>query len=194
MDKQLLPKVEMTKQLSYVLIGFMIIFIVIADFFLIMKPQLRALASLRKKIVETSQGVKETKDNLQRLPALREEIVKLKEKLGSVENSILPREEAIMMVDKISRLAAKSSVRINQIAPLSNAETKVLSNEQGEYFSLPIALSAEGGYHEIGTFFYNLENDETFMSIDNFEIMKDAGSAKKNIVTVTVNVFIVKKK
>lgn len=194
MDKQLLPKIEMTRQLSYVLLGFAIIFIVIVDFFLIMRPQLQALASARKKIVETSQGVRETKDNLQRLPVLREEIVSLKDKLSRIENSILPKEEAIMMIDKISKLAAKSSIRINQIAPLNNAETRVLSNEHGEYFSLPIALSAEGGYHEIGTFFCKLENDETFMNIDNFEIMKDAGSAKKNIVTATVNVFIVKKK
>lgn len=194
MDKQLLPKFEVTKQLSYILLGLAIVVIILIDFFLVMRPQVRTLASLGKKISESAQGVKETRDNMQRLPALRDEVLRLKEKLGKVEHSILPREEAIMAVDKISRLAVQSGVKINQIASLNDAEAKVLSNDQGEYFALPVTFSAEGGYHDVGAFFSKIETDETFMSIESFEIAKGAGTSKKSSVLATVHVFIVKKK
>lgn len=194
MDKQLLPKLEVTKQLSYVFLALAIISIIMIDFFLVMRPQIKTLASLGKRIAESSGGVKETRDNLQKLPELRQEVVQLKEKLGKVENSILPKDEAIMAVDKISQLAIRSGVKINQITSLNNAEVKVLGNDQGEYFALPITLSAEGGYHDIGTFFSKVETDETFMDIDSFEIVKDVSASKKSMVTATINVFIVKKK
>jgi len=194
MDKQLLPKLEVTKQLSYVFLALAIISIIAIDFFLVMRPQIKTLASLGKRIAESSGGVKETRDNLQKLPELRQEVVQLKEKLGKVENSILPKDEAIMAVDKISQLAIRSGVKINQITSLNNAEVKVLGNDQGEYFALPITLSAEGGYHDIGTFFSKVETDETFMDIDSFEIVKDVSASKRSMVTATINVFIVKKK
>ena len=193
MNKISFSPIEITKKLGYVLLAVIILFIFFVDYFLFMRPQFKAISSLGAKASAVTKDIKETHLNSKKIDLLKAEAARLQEKLGKVEKSILPVADMTIIADRIFQLAAQYDVQINQVAPAKESQAKKPNSDKGEYLGLPVLVEGTGGYHNIGLFFNSLESAETFMNIQSFQISQSPRSTKKHLLTMVINVFVLKK-
>jgi Tfp pilus assembly protein PilO len=192
MNKIVLSQLEITKKLGYALLILSVFFIFFIDYFFVIRFQVKTVSSLGQKTSLFSKDIKETHANFAKMGSLNAEAAMLQEKLGKAEKSILPTADMNTIADYILELAAKYEVQVNQVSPLGESEAKAFMNPQGEYLGLPISVEAEGGYHNIGLFFSNIENGETCMNIQSFQISQNQKSAKRHLLKMIITVFVLK--
>ena len=154
-----------------------------------MRPQLKALGTLGQNITKLDKDIKETNYNLERISLFKAEAQRLRENLVKTERSVLSRQEVPLALDKISRIAADVNVQIDQIMPLKDSESLALESVEGQYYALPIFVKAVGGYHDIGKFFNQLETNEIFMTIEDFEIMHNNLNPREHILKMAITIF-----
>jgi len=180
------------KNRYYILAG-ILLFIFLLDYFLIMQPQLRTLMTLNPKITILAKDFKRVKGDMPRYNQYQEEVFKLREKKMVSGTKILLKEEVSMILENISRIANKVGVRINQIMPIKDSQQLVLANEDGRYYALSILVDARGGYHDIGRFFNQVENDPIFMSIIDFDITANTSDPAHHSTRVTIKSYVLGK-
>lgn len=193
MNKIAFPSTEVTKKISYGLLALAIIFISFLDYLIVMRLQLKTISSLGQKASGFGKDIKETHSNIGKMDQLKAEVVRLEEKIGKNEKSILPTPDMVMIADYVSSLAAQYDIAISQVVPVKELETKGSKSDQGQYAGVPISIQAEGGYHNIGLFFSSLEHGEKLMNIESFEISRNPRTTKKHLLTMVVMVFVLKK-
>jgi len=193
MNKILNSHPDLIKKFGYLILGLVVFIIFLIDYFLLLRPQVKALSSLGTKISGFSKDIKETRLNIGKIDSLKAEAVLLKEKLGKAEKGILPTNDVAAISDHFSKIAAQCGVQINQITPLQESEAAAFKPDRGDYVGFPVSVEAEGGYHNIGVFFQKIENNEILMNIQNFQISQNVRSLKKHLLKMVVMVFILKK-
>ena len=190
MNKITLPSFDITKKLGQLVLILAIVLVFLVDYFFVIRFQVRAVSSLGRKVSTFTKDIKETHANFKRMDLLKNEAVMLQEKLGKIEKGILPTADMTVIVDHLLGLADRHQVRVTRISPVEKTEAKAFKNNQGEYLGLPIAVEAEGTYHDIGLFFNNIEGGEVCMSIQDFQISRNPQSTKKHLLKMVVTVFI----
>ena len=186
-----LPKIT-EKNRNYVL-GGVLFGIFLLDYFLIMSPQLRTIMALNPKIAILKKSVKTTNENIAKIDQHRSELAKLKDEMTVLGNTILLREEIPNILKRISLIANETNVNLSQIVPLKNSEKLVLSNDVGKYYSLPMLVTASGGYHDLGRFFNRIERDEIFMSVIDFNIAATDKNLQRHSIKATIKAFGIEK-
>jgi len=177
----------------YYVLGGILLFIFLLDYFIIMQPQLKTLMTLNPKIAILARDFKKAKEDIPRYSHYEEQVNKLREKKLSSGTKILLKEEISLILENISLIANKVGVRINQIMPIKDSQQLVLSNEDGQYYTLPILVDAKGGYHGIGRFFYQIENDPIFMSITDFDITANSSDPLHHSTRITIKAYVLEK-
>ena len=175
--------------------GGILLAIFLGDYFLLMQPlQLRNLMKINSEIGVMQKDLAQGKTDIQRRAQYEEQLEELKAKKKMMANMILSEEEIPLIMENISHLARKNNIRINQIMPLKDTLQKVLDTEDGTYLSLPILVNSRGGYHDLGRFINDIENDKIFMSILAFDIAGSGDDPKNHSARITIKAFVVRKK
>jgi len=177
----------------YYVLGGILLFIFLLDYFLIMQPQLKTMMALNPKITILAKDFKRVKGDIPRYNQYQEEVLKLREKKMVSGTKILLKEEISMILENISRIANRVGVRINQIMPIKDSQQLALTNEDGNYYTLPILVDAKGGYHDIGRFFNQVENDPIFMSITDFDITANTSDPTHHSTRITIKAYVLGK-
>jgi len=184
----------LTQKTSYYVLGGAVVFILLFDYLFFMSFQIKALGSLNPKIATLGKDLKDTKYHLERISLYESEATRLREKFSKVKTSILTREEVPMILENISRIASSLGVQIDQIMPLKESEEKMLETDGGFYFAVPILVKAEGSYHNIGRLFNKVEEDQIFMNIQDFDIVKNNAYPNKQMLKFVVIIFVKEEK
>lgn len=190
MNKFSIPNFDIKKNIGYFAIALAMAVIFFIDLGLIMRPQLKTLSSVGRKAGELSAAIKKTRYNIKNILALEAEALHLQEKFANVATDLMSHQETVMVIECVSKLAAKYDVLINQISPLKEQDIELSGKNKGEFWAVPILINAEGGYHNIGLFFNAMESDKAFLDIQSFEIKENPRSPKKHLLTMTVMSFI----
>ncbi|MFT5386990.1 MAG: Tfp pilus assembly protein PilO [Candidatus Omnitrophota bacterium] len=170
----------------YGIFGGVLFFIFLLDYFLIMGPQIKTLTKLTPKISQLRGDIERTETNLLRLNEYRKQIKEYVVKIESLESQINRREELPLVLAKISRIAHKSNVKINQIMPRTDDQEFLFEKNEKSFYTFPILIEAKSSYHDFGDFINTLENDNTFFQPDAFVVSRIKGSDENNIkLTVT---------
>ena len=193
MNKFSLPNFDIKKNLGYIAIGIAMALILLVDFSLIMRLQLQALSSAGKKASEFSKDIKKTRYNVKNMSSLEAEAKQLQGKLSGVIQNLGEYQDAVMVVERITKLAEKNNIKVSQAMPLKEQAVELLDSDKGEFLAVPILVNGEGGYHNLGLFFNALETDQAFLDIQSFDITGNLQSSKKHILTMTVMSFVPKK-
>lgn len=181
------------KNIGYAIIGLAIVLILLIDIVLVMRFQLKALSVAGQKVSEVSKNIKETRENIKNFGLLEAEAARLNEKLTGLLDELLAHQEAAMVLEIISKAAAKYNITIVQAVPSKEYDLKLPSGSQGEFSGVPIEIIGEGEYHDIGLFLNALENDSVLLDICGIEIAKNPRSDKKHLLTIKVISFLPKK-
>jgi|GEM_PF-766435 Tfp pilus assembly protein PilO len=123
----------------------------------------------------------------------------LKTEEAALEKQI-PREEDVSgLLEMVSKFADVSSVKLIRIKPipevqsLANAVTVSIAGKgEMKIFREKIALSARGGFHQLGRFIAFLENAPNFFDISSLEIRTDDQDYMHHVITMVIEVAVSK--
>ena len=155
-----------------------LVLIFILDYVLFMRLQLNALWKINPQIKELSENYKQAKVDIERQPEYEKQVEQLKQVMVDVQVKIKSREDVPLILERISRLAQENGIKIDQITPFSGQSTVLLEKSGRKYYSVPISVEAQSGYHDFGRFLNRLENDKVFLKTDSFTFLgKGSGSS-----------------
>ncbi|MCA9401760.1 MAG: type 4a pilus biogenesis protein PilO [Candidatus Omnitrophica bacterium] len=166
--KPYLDKID-NRNKTYILIG-VLVSIVIFDFTLLLWPQISTLSKIGPEITKLETDLEQTRNDILRMNQYQKQVEEYREKLKIVEKKILSKEEIPIILEKISRLAIENGVVIEQIVPGTDSAELILESGGKNYFSLPIRIQADSGYHQFGRFLNQIEREEINMKVGDFTI------------------------
>lgn len=177
----------------YALLFVVIIAVLLVDYFVVMRMQIRVMNSLTPKITESSDELQRSRRNIARLPQFKADMKELTEKIEFINTKIRSKDELPFVLEKISLMANHNGVKIEQIFPDRVGERSLLKNDQGEYFAVPIILEVQSGYHQFGAFLSQLEREEIFMQVPEFVISDDGANPREHRITLRIHAVMFEK-
>ncbi|MBI5416092.1 MAG: type 4a pilus biogenesis protein PilO [Candidatus Omnitrophica bacterium] len=166
--QELIAKVD-EKNRYYILIGALVL-IFLLDYFVVMQPQLVALTKIRPEIKILLQNIQTARDDTQKTGFYQGEIKRLQGVLGKTSRKVLSKDEVSAILERISRLAGETGMKMDQIPPFNEDQEILLEDRKRTYYALPILLEARSGYHNFGKFLNRLEQDDLFLSVTTFSV------------------------
>jgi Tfp pilus assembly protein PilO len=170
------------------------VFLLIIDGAVILRGQFlgvgRMFASAKKlnADIKDAQGAQKfSMTNKDRVPVLEKEF-------AEVNKKIIKDEELPKALEIISKLAERSSVRIQQLRPLVDPAIvkQQLQNSTATYLRQKISLTVVTSFHNLGTFVALLENSSIFFDIRQIDIRVDEKEVNKQSVTILLEVVVKK--
>jgi len=193
MDKVIGKLQDMEPKNWYIVFAAIIVVILALDYFLVMRPQLGTLSKMNPEIKTLSDNLKKTKDDIGKITEYKTQVQDLKGKVDQLRLRVRTKQEVPFIIEKISRIAHKNDLKIDQIMPNTADESVLLDHLERTYFDLPILIEARSTYHDFGRFINALESDDTFFKVDEFTVAAMAGS-RLNTVKMTLKTIVYEEK
>ncbi len=182
--------IKVSEKNPYYTLGAFLLVVFLLDYFLVMQFQLRTLYHLSPKASTLAAEVRQTRQDIARIPQYQNEIRQLDQKARALNSKIRTREQIPLIIDSIMRLARKNGLRIEQIMPNSALSEPILRDNEGQYFSIPLVVDARGGYHNFGRFLNQMEHEEAFLSVGDFKIEPNPTDATHHDIKVTLDAVV----
>ncbi|HLF17454.1 MAG TPA: type 4a pilus biogenesis protein PilO [Candidatus Omnitrophota bacterium] len=190
LNKYFVKLQDMDQKNWYYILAGLLVLVFVLDYFTLMKPQLGALSKISPEIKILSDNLKRTKTDIARITEYKDQIQKLKEGFDALRLRVRTKQEVPLVLEKISRIANKNRVKIDQIMPNPLQQKILLEGNDKTYFDLPIIIEARSGYHDFGRFINELENGDIFLKVDGFTIAAMPGS-QLNAIQLTLKTIVV---
>jgi type IV pilus assembly protein PilO len=177
----LLNKFSLDNKKIFLLILLCLI-IVCIDFTFIIKLQLRGIGTVRAKIIKLKKDIDSlNKDLIAMQQAKQEQIAVVETK------KIISEEEIPSLLQDISNTANKYNVKIMQLRPSRDTETKekITSGRK-----LLVTLDLLCGYHSLGSFINDLENAERFITVQEMKIVRSSSDYLYQNVNLVLKTYV----
>jgi len=184
---------ESKKKIFYLyVLGIVVLFLVYI--FLFLKPSITNLAGLIPVIRERTADIKAVQEDLPFIDKFRLKHRSQEEDLKKFEKKLSREIELPLLLESLSKIARKSRVKILGITPLDSSliRQKRGSEKSKIYEEVPILITAQSGYHELGAFTSKLESDERFLQISNLKIQANRSDSKRHSIEFVVYAFTFK--
>lgn len=175
---------------QYYVLGGILVFIFLFDYFVLMQWQLRILRNLNPKISSLANDLKDARNNLQRTQQFQTEAARLREQMQKFNRRITSKEEIPSLLETISRMAQEVGVQIDQLRPLAGLGAPILEDKGEKYYAFPIQINARGGYHDIGRFFNKIETASAFLRIKDFQLVASPEDTSRHLARLTIEAVV----
>jgi len=166
----------------------------IGYFSLFLRPSVAKLTGVIPEIRERKVAIKSVQDDLLYEGMLNKRLKVLQEKLAGYEKRLSREKELPMLLENLSLMAKESRVRILGITPhVTRLKVqKDTGEEKSVYQEVPIAISAQSGYHELGSFINRLENHQRYMQVSHMKIESGQADPERHEIKFVVYAYTFK--
>jgi len=187
-----LPELTMdeTKKKILLLYALGLLAILIAYIFLFLSPSLGKLFELIPKMRELKIEITSVNNDLQFEENFGKKLQKSEKEMGKYEHKLSREKEIPVLLENLSQIAKKSRVKILSITPISRRAPQ--NKKASVYQEVPIAITAQSGYHDLGNFINKLENGQRYMQIRDIEIKTNKNNPKRHEVEFVVYAYTFK--
>lgn len=166
-----------------------------AYFYFFLRPTLSELFGLLPKVREFKVEIRAVKNDLVFEGKLKRKLADLEGELATYEKRLSREKEIPLLLENLSKTARSSRVRIIGVTPVEGVrQTKTAPGKAKEVYQIvPIMVTAQSGYHELGAFINQLENDERYMQVSDIKIKATKGNPKRHDVEFVVYAYTFQK-
>ncbi len=165
------------------------VFLIGGYFYLLIRPALGELMELVPKVSSLRRELAAAKNLINSRPVVENHKNELDQKIKEFER-IFPREREIpKLLEKLSKVAGESGVKIIGIKPIGSSGYDQKEVED-IYQAIPIEIIASSGYHELGKFLQKLETGYRFFMIKDLEISTSKSSVKRHDIRLVTEIFV----
>jgi len=158
------------KNRYYVFVG-ILFFVLLLDYFILMRPQLGALKKINPEIKTLSENIKKAKEDIKKLNTYKSDLEKVSQKFEEANLKVKSRDEISFVLEYIARIANETGVKIDQIMPDTLGQELLTENNQRKYFDLPVYMEARSGYHNFGRFINKIEQNDISLRVGTFTVV-----------------------
>ena len=187
-------KLDESKRKILLIYGLSALFILVGYFYLFFRPSVAKIAELNPEIRELKIAIKSIEDELQRGPKFSERLKVLEAKLGGYEERLSRERQLPVLLENLSRMAEEAHVKILTITPHDTGRKarRGMDEEESVYQEIPIAITAQSGYHELGSFIDRLESGQRYMQVSHVKINPGQADSEKHKVEFVVYAYTFK--
>jgi len=165
------------------IVGSLFVLLLLADFALLIRPMIRVFTETVPQLTAEKAQLHGLQDDWKNKAALMKQWQDATDKLAGTEKQFLPRSEVPSLLEKLSKLAQDSQVKILTLKPL---ETK----EAGSGLTLiPIRMSAVAGTHDLGHFLALLEGGPVYFRVSNLRITTNGSSEYRHTIELSIETY-----
>jgi len=173
---------------ALILMALAAILIIVIYFSFILKPQVSGVAGAMIDVSKISRKLNSARKEILEIPGFKRDISAHKEKVDSYERMLPAEQEIPTLLENLSNMAKSSGVKIEGITPIARKEEGKRPSEV--YQEIPILITAESGYHELGQLLSKLESAERFMKVADIEMKSVKLTPKRHSVQLLVLTYI----
>ncbi len=175
------PITNQPKSTKLALGAVLILAVLGGGYFLLISPAQSELAALRAKNDSLQAEVTQNRAVAANLSRFRQEAIVLRRRLDAVRERLPNEKEIPPLYRTVSNLAFQSGLAFSVFQPRE-------PEQKDFYAKVPITVSAEVGYHQLGNFFERLTRLPRIVNVDELKltgINKPTGSVRADMTLVT---------
>ncbi len=154
--------------------------------FIFLRPRIYKLRKLNPQLINLVRNVKNTERDKASLHILKKRLEDLRTKVNFYGEKLPREKEMSSLLGNLSQVAKKSDVKIVEIHP----RDKEAQRSGDMYLSIPIAINAKCGYHQLGAFINELETGPRFVKIGDIKIKANPRDYRNHDVRLLLNMFV----
>jgi type IV pilus assembly protein PilO len=147
-----------------IILGVMLLaIVVIGGYFSVLSPKLFDAENLRARLGALEAEVRQSRAIAQNLAGFRQEAIRLRERLEAAKERLPNEKEMPTLYRQISELAFQAGLTVSLFQPKEPQPGEV-------YSELPIVVSAEAGFHQVGSFFDRLSRLQRIVTLTEMKL------------------------
>ena len=154
------------------------------------RPLLGSLNKVNTQIAELRHNLQDEKTDIARVDQNREQLEKIRNQVNVVKVKIRSSQEVPLILEDISRIASAQGVKIDQLMPLKDQKVLLAKQQDVEYYALPILVQARSGYHDLGRWLAQLEEERIFYGMGSLSILSNPKDSMRHQVQLTIKAAI----
>lgn len=155
------------------------------DYWLFIQPVINVFTKKMPEIAETRRLHDELKADIRNERELKVQAGQYAERAEKGLARFVAAAEVPKLLEGLSGLARQSGVKIISVEPGETQRSRAME----PYGRVPIRLSAEAGFHELGRFLAALETSKTFFGIRGLKIQPNGSDLKRQLVELDLFVY-----
>jgi type IV pilus assembly protein PilO len=163
-------------------LGFMLLAIIIGGgYFLLLSPKLAEVDGLRAKSAALQSELRQNRTIAQTLARFRQEAVRLRQRLEAAKERLPSEKEIPTLYRQISDLAFQAGLTVSLFQPKAPVPKDV-------YSEVPISVSAEAGFHQLGSFFERLSRLSRIVTLTDIKLQgieRPTGTVRAELTLAT---------
>ncbi|MBL7151593.1 MAG: type 4a pilus biogenesis protein PilO [Candidatus Omnitrophica bacterium] len=163
-------------------------------YFVIIKLQLQNLRNAAPKIQKFNNDLSNLSLQLDKMQQAKQEHLEEQQRLLREAKKIIPEGQVPSLLEEVADAAKSNSVELTQMKPvrqnLPPAKDKAAAGQN--MAPLLIKLDVSCGYHELGHFINDLENNPVFMAVENLTITPQQKDYFKQKVELELKTYVEK--
>jgi Tfp pilus assembly protein PilO len=167
-----MKRLNKQKRDQLILVSLVILIVLVGLWFLVIRAQKEALASLREAKVAKETKEQQMRDKINTSKNVEAELSKTAVKLAEKEESMVSGDAYASLVNTIRKFKQHYKLDIPQFSPAAPV-TDVDLLPKFPYKQLRVGISGTGYYEEIGKFVADFENEYASSRIVNLELTPD---------------------
>lgn len=190
--KTLLAKLNLgqDKEKTLKLAGVVALIAISLYFYIFIRPTFSELSILGKDIRMLRADIKNVEDALAKEGLLQKRLEDVYNKALLYEKKLPAEHEIPILLEELSTMAKLTYVKILGINPLSPKRHSAKGGDKKPYSEIPIAVTAQSGYHQLGAFINRLEKADRFMKVSDIDISGNTNNKRVHRVELVVSTYI----
>ena len=191
-----IPELQLDESKRKILLLYILalLFVFVLYSIVFLKPSLSKIFELIPKVRVLKSEINAVHDDSRFEDKLTKKLSSLQDQMVFYENKLSRKKELPKLLESLSKLARSSRVKIRSITPIGKTSSQGAGTQSKKsvYQEVPIAITAQCGYHDLGTFINKLENDERYLRISNLKMKANASNPKRHNVEFVVYAYTLK--
>jgi type IV pilus assembly protein PilO len=130
-----------------------------------------------KQLADLQTQIRALEATANRLPEFQREVQALEARLETLKRILPPEKEMPDLMRRVQYLAAQSSLAIRDFTPAP-------VGQRDFYLEVPVNLTIDGTYHNLGAFFDRISRMSRLVNVGNVKIKAQAQQAINNTISV----------
>jgi Tfp pilus assembly protein PilO len=176
-----------TDKQKLIAVAMVFLVIVYVDFSFVLKAQVKSLTDTKAKLTKLQADILAVKRDM---AAMQQNQAKVKS--PAQVKKIVSEDELLSLLEKISQIAKDNAVRVSQINPQKSSRPPVKAGQQqSPFIPVMIKLDLTCGFHSLGAFINDLENNEYAVSTEDIRLTPDlSGGGQRERVMLTLKTYV----
>lgn len=179
-------------RLVYGVVALLVVLFAGLDYFLAARFQMGRLGAVVARSAQLKKDILELKDSKNHIQHLSSQRDLLRLEHADLQRMIVSKDGIPVVLDRISSVAGRYGVQVNQILPRPMEDKPLLKRKEGVYFSQRVQVQLRAGYHDFARMLDELMRQGVFWKIDELQITAGE-SEQRHTIEMILRVLILEK-